>query len=52
MTFETIALIIALIIGGAAICIMMLLLFSLAIETLEESETGRWILDRITKRKR
>lgn len=52
MTFENIAFIFALIIGGAVICIMALLLFSLAIESLEESETGRWILDRITKRKR
>ena len=52
MTFETVAFIFALIIGIATICIMALLLFSIAIETLEESETGRWILDRITKRKR
>lgn len=52
MTFETIAFIFAVIIGVAAIFIMGLLLFSIAIETLEESETGRWILDRITKRKR
>lgn len=52
MTFETILFIFLVIIGGIVICISGVLLFSLAIDTLEESETGRWILDRITKRKR
>ena len=51
MTFGTIASIFALIIGGVLLLLLGLLLFSTAIEALEASETGRWILDRITKRK-
>lgn len=52
MMFVTIVLIFALITSVFAICFAGLLLFSMAIESLEESETGRWILDKITKRKR
>lgn len=52
MMFMTIVLIFALITTGFAMCLACVLLFSMSIETLEESETGRWILDKITKRKR
>lgn len=51
MMFWTIVLIFALVTTGFAMCLACVLLFSMSIETLEESETGRWILDRITRRK-
>ena len=52
MTIGTIVLIFVALTAGGVICLLGILLFSLTIDTLEESETGRWILDRITKRKR
>lgn len=52
MTCGTILFIFALIAAGTVIFLLGFLIFSFAIDTLEETDTGRWILDMIIKRKR
>lgn len=51
MMFWTIVLIFALVTTGFAMCLACVLFFSMSIEALAESETGRCILDKITRRK-